>query len=220
MSTRAFFGAVLLFLGAGFLGESLALWSFGGFIGSWWPLLVILFGVLQLVTRSISVFAAAFITFIGLLLQVSFLPGFEFNAFTLIGPLLLIFIGGWLVLSRTSLFPGVRNVEGMDYFVAFGGLDERIRQDSFEGCSITAIFGGGDVDLSESTVSPDGARVEVNAIFGGLDLRVPENCRVKITGVPLFGGWDNKTRTPADAESAPQLDVHVFTAFGGIEIKN
>ncbi len=221
MSVRAYFGALLLFLGAGFLGETLALWDFGGILASWWPLLVILFGVLQLVTRSISIFAGAFITFIGVLLQVSLLRGLGFDAGTLIWPLILIFIGGWLILSRTSLFPGRVSVEdGMNYFVAFGGLDEVVREDSFEGGSITAIFGGGDVDLSSPTISPEGARVEINALFGGVDMRVPDNCIVRITGVPLFGAWENKTRAPEFPDQAPVLDVHIFVAFGGVELKN
>jgi len=221
MSARAYFGALLLFLGAGFLGETMSIWHFSSYLAVWWPMLIILFGAIQLVTRSISIFAAAFITFFGLILQLSLIPGLPIN-FGMIGwPLILIFLGGWLILSRSSIFPGwVTSDDEMNYFAAFSGLNEKIRVNPFESASVTAIFGGGDVDISESTLSPDGARVELNCIFGGIKLRVPQDCTVHVTGVPLFGGWDNKTASPESPDLAPNLSVHVFAAFGGIDIVN
>ncbi|MBN1266722.1 MAG: hypothetical protein JXA25_14595 [Anaerolineales bacterium] len=221
MSVRAYFGAVLLFLGAGFLGETLSIWQFSSYLAAWWPMLIILLGVMLLVTRSISVFAGAFITFFGLLLQLSLIPGLPISFGAISWPLILIFLGSWLILSRTSLFPGwVSSDEEMNYFAAFSGLNERIRVSPFESASVTAIFGGGDVDISESTLAPEGARIEINCIFGGIKLRVPQNCIVRVTGVPLFGGWENKTVKPESSETAPDLSIQVFAAFGGVDIFN
>ena len=71
---------------------------------------------------------------------------------------------------------------------------------------MTAVFGGANIDLTDATISAEGALIEITTIFGGVELRVPDNVVVEIKGVPIFGGWEDKTRRTAhDEEYLPVI---------------
>ena len=55
--------------------------------------------------------------------------------------------------------------------------------------------------------------------MGGYEIRVPETWNVVVDVVPFMGGYEDKTRHPADP-SAPRLRVRGFVMMGGVEIKN
>ncbi len=68
-----------------------------------------------------------------------------------------------------------------------------------------------------------GASLDLAAAFGGVTIRVPENWKVRVSGLPLFGGWENSTKGSEvdDLDTEPwALDVKCLALFGGIEIKN
>jgi hypothetical protein len=57
--------------------------------------------------------------------------------------------------------------------------------------------------------------------FGGIDIRVPQDWKVVTTGIPIFGGWENKTESIENSQpEAPVLEVRCMAAFGGVEIIN
>jgi hypothetical protein len=64
--------------------------------------------------------------------------------------------------------------------------------------------------------------VEVNAIFGGVDVRVPENWTVIVRGAGIFGGYEDKTMDSRAAPEGkqPHLIVNGFAVFGGVTIQN
>lgn len=49
-------------------------------------------------------------------------------------------------------------------------------------------------------------------------MKVPEHVRVEITGIPIFGGWEDKTRRK-DIDS-PLLKINALVIFGGVEVKD
>lgn len=52
MSSRSIFGALLIAAGLGLLLDHTGYWDFGAVLAMWWPLILIIFGGIQLVTRS------------------------------------------------------------------------------------------------------------------------------------------------------------------------
>lgn len=225
MLTRSYLGSVLIFLGGGFLIDQFGLWDFSSFIALWWPLLIIMFALLQMATHNVSLLGGGVVLLVGVLLQLSRIPAIEMQFHLVFWPALLVFVGVWLIFSRSSLstFSSLRkntSENSFDRFVLFGGLDDHITATEFKSGTITAIFGGGDLDMREAVIDPEGARLEINCIFGGVELQVPHDWKVVINGIPLFGGWENKTSLPVAGDSAPVLRVQCFVAFGGVEIKN
>ena len=112
--------------------------------------------------------------------------------------------------------PGLCNM-----FSVFGGSNRKVSGD-FKGANLTAVFGGGGLDLRNATMSADEALVMVNAVFGGFEIRVPETWLVQVQVTGIFGGHEDKTHQP-DPRLVPnpkRLVVRGATIFGGLSVKN
>jgi hypothetical protein len=58
-------------------------------------------------------------------------------------------------------------------------------------------------------------------MFGGAEVMVPAEWTVKVPGLPILGGWENKTAMTGERTVAgPALNVNNLVAFGGIEVHN
>lgn len=222
MSWRAFIGAVLIIIGAGFFLDQLDILDFGGILATWWPLILVLIGALQLLTRSVPVPVGIFILLLGGLLQLNTLDLVGFNVWSVFWPAIIVFAGFYLILTRSGgRSPRIHADDRLDSFVIFGGSEQRVETDSFQGGSAVAVFGGSEIDLRECRLDPAGATLDLTAAFGGIEVSVPLEWKVKMTGLPLFGGWDNKTqRRDQMAEGGPELRVRCVAAFGGVEVHN
>jgi hypothetical protein len=108
-------------------------------------------------------------------------------------------------------------VDEINSFNVFSGSNLNTSSQSFKGGSVTAVFGGADLDLRQAALAP-GARLDIFAAFGGVDVKVPPDWQVVVRGLPIFGGVDNKAKAPA-GENAPQLEVNATVIFGGVDIK-
>jgi predicted membrane protein len=60
--------------------------------------------------------------------------------------------------------------------------------------------------------------INASAVFGGIDIYLPQGVRVKINNVPVFGGVSNKYMQSADP-AAPIVYLNSTCMFGGIDIK-
>ncbi len=210
-------GALVTTLGVGFLLDSLNVLDFGSIIGTWWPMVIIVVGLLSL-TSNIRAFAwPLFIIAIGFLLQLRELGVVSFNVWSLIWPSIIIFVGLSLIFGKFSR-PKEGREDKVDLFAAFSGIDSKNKSESFQGGTVTALFGGITLDLRDASIQ-EPSIIEVFTAFGGIEIRVPEDCRVKASGVPLFGGWDDKTVKPS-AKDPKTLYIKGTCIFGGLEIKN
>jgi hypothetical protein len=104
-----------------------------------------------------------------------------------------------------------------DYTAVFSGQDIRNVTENLDGSTLFTLFGGLNVDFSNARIDHD-IVIDASAIFGGIDLRFPDNVRVQTKATPLFGGVDNRSKNPADPQ-APLVTVRCLVAFGGIDIK-
>ncbi len=103
----------------------------------------------------------------------------------------------------------------------FGGVKRRIESSEFEGGEMMAVFGGVDLDFRKAKMKGETATLEVNAVFGGCSLRVPENWLVEMRGVAMFGGFEDKTMAPRPGDGPPQkLIVTGNAVFGGVTVEN
>ena len=87
--------------------------------------------------------------------------------------------------------------------------------EEFEGAELTAVFGSVKCDLRSAIIEKDCA-IHVSAIFGGVDILVPDNINVKVSSNSIFGGTSNKT---AVRQNAPTIYISSTCMFGGVEIK-
>jgi predicted membrane protein len=80
------------------------------------------------------------------------------------------------------------------------------------------VFGGVTLDLRDARLDPEGARIDVTAIFGGVEILVPRGWRVTTSGTPILGGIDNKTA--GEAAGGPELLIDALAILGGADIKH
>lgn len=222
MSWRLFFGIGLIVIGGGYLLDQLEILEFGPLLATWWPMILILIGVIQLATQSVPVPAGAFVILIGVFFQIDRLEIVDINLGQLFWPGLLILVGAYLLLTRSGRYsPMVDSDDALSSFVIFGGVERQIHSQSFQGGSAIALFGGSEIDLRDARLHSEGADLDLAVAFGGMEIMVPEDWRVRLSGLPIFGGWSNKTRRRVAASTdGPLLNVRCVAAFGAIEIHN
>lgn len=101
----------------------------------------------------------------------------------------------------------------------FGGVDRHITETDFRGAQCTAVFGGCKIDLRDAKIQGREAVLNTYAIFGGVEIRVPENWDVVSRGVAIFGGFENRTRHPSGPDTK-RLILDGAAVFGGVSVKD
>ena len=107
----------------------------------------------------------------------------------------------------------------VNLFVLFSGNSSINQSSNFKGGKASAVFGGIELDLRGSQLKDNNGFLDVTALFGGVDIKVPDNWRVEMQGTPLLGGIENSTK-PNPNSSAPVLKISGTAIFGGIEVRN
>jgi len=110
----------------------------------------------------------------------------------------------------------------LNEWAIFGGSRRRIDSQNFQGGEAFAMFGGIELDMRKAATTREELVIEVNAIFGGVEVRVPENWNIIVRGSGIFGGYEDKTMDTRSAPDAkqPRLIVNGFAVFGGVTIQN
>jgi hypothetical protein len=110
----------------------------------------------------------------------------------------------------------------VDAWAIFSGVRRRVGSQDFQGGEAFAMFGGIELDLRKAATTRDEIVIEINAIFGGVEVRVPETWNVSVRGAGILGGYEDETldtRVASDGKQ-PNLVVNGFAIFGGVTIKN
>ena len=79
------------------------------------------------------------------------------------------------------------------------------------------VFADVDLDLREATIERPETALTVLAIWGNLDVYVPEGVNVDVSGLALFGhrrDWGTEVATP----DAPTITVRALGLFGTVDI--
>jgi predicted membrane protein len=121
---------------------------------------------------------------------------------------------GLAFLKKRQVVPQEPDADEVDLVAAFGPLDFKSTASAFRGGRVETWFGGGVIDLREATLDPMGATIEVNALFGGGNLIVPEDWNVE-TSVAGIGGAGDGRPARDRAPEAPTLRVEGLALFGG-----
>ena len=108
-----------------------------------------------------------------------------------------------------------KNDKSTEHCAAFSGQNIECK-DEFKGATISAIFGGIKYNLANAKLKNDQV-INCTAIFGGVDLLVPDDVKVEIVSSSMFGGVSDKRKTKG--EGAKTLYVNATCIFGGVEIK-
>jgi hypothetical protein len=200
----------------------------GGEVLRYWPLVLVAVGVVKW-TSPPHDGHAAFVWIVAgagfLLVTLGYMP------ISRIWAVLLFFVGAniaWRALRpplpRTAGAAGT--AESFDMVAVLGGANTSspapapgARGREFRGGRAMAVMGGCQIDLRHATI-PEGreALIDTFAMWGGIEIRVPEDWEVVNRGSAFLGGFENKTRPLPGA--AKRLVVTGTVIMGGVEVKN
>ena len=204
-------GIVLIVIGLIIAGNALGFTNINIFFNGWWTLFIIIpcfIGLIKDKEKTGSI--------IGLLIGIALLLGcqniLDFELiWKLVFPTILVVIGISMIFKDTigskvneEIKKLNKNRDNVNSCCAtFSGQNIKLEKEKFTGADITAVF---DVVINASST------------FGGIEIYVPANVKVKTKSTSIFGGVENKTNTQAD-ENSHTIYVNGTTLFGGIEVK-
>jgi hypothetical protein len=137
-------------------------------------------------------------------------------------PVLLVLFGAsmvWRGLHRAGdRHPASDANSTLSALAVLGGMNRGNNSRTFRGGDLTAVLGGCEIDLRQAAIDGE-AVLEVFAMWGGIEIKVPDDWTIVGRVTPILGGFDDKTRPPLGA-TAHRLVVRGFAIMGGIEVKN
>jgi predicted membrane protein len=141
-------------------------------------------------------------------------------------PLILVIIGIMMIVKSSFIKRGIatppfsESKDANDYIKAIAimsGFKRMNNSQNFTGGELTAVMGGLEIDLRDASMKGE-ACIDIFALMGGVEMRVPEDWLIIIDGFPFMGGFEDKTRPPK--ETTKRLIIKGTAVMGGVEIKN
>lgn len=218
-------GLILIAIGVILGGNALGWFNIEVFFDGWWTLFIIVPCAVGLVTdKDRTGHLIGLLIGVCLLLACQNVIGFD-SLWKLLVPGIIILIG--LSMIFKSVFNNKFNKatkklnekynKGDDSGAVFGGVDINMAGKEFKGKDVNAVFGGLKLDLRKAKIKED-VIINATAIFGAVDILVPENVAIETKSNSFFGGISNKRKTTPKA-GAPTVYVNGVAMFGGIEVK-
>jgi predicted membrane protein len=108
----------------------------------------------------------------------------------------------------------------IDIDLVFSGFRKNIISKDFKGGTISCVFGGGELNLSQADINGV-AVLEIKQVFGGVKIIVPANWEVKTDETSaVCGDVSDKRAQQTNANPDKILVVKGSVVFGGIDIRN
>jgi predicted membrane protein len=187
----------------------------------YWPATLIVVGLVKLWQARGGVSSGFIFVFAGVWLLLQSMDIVTISLWNF-WPLLLVVAGGsmvWRGLSGQRGDPLGGDAHSTITAVAvLAGVNRGNNSKTFRGGYLTAVLGGCQIDLRQASIDGE-AVIDVFAMWGGIELKVPENWSVTGRVTPILGGYDDKS-TPVRDASTQRLVVRGMVIMGGVEIKN
>lgn len=241
-------GLVLVVAGVALLLDHMGVPAFAH-ISRFWPLLLVLLGVMSITSHGGRGFGLVLIC-AGILLQLNSLDLIQLTSRDF-WPLVIIAVGVLLIwgsletrrygrkklkIKRSWLGDVAReefekqagdsqnDPDTLNAIAVFGGCERKYSGQSFRGGKAVSVFGAVELDFRDADIDEE-AILEVDCIFGAIEMRIPETWHVHSRSLPVFGGFEDKTRerTVPDPSGSTKRKTLVITGsivFGAVEIKN
>ncbi len=223
--TKILWGVVLVVVGVIFALNSFNITNINVFFDGWWTLFIIVPCLISLFSQYDKTASIVGLC-IGVFLLLCCQNIIDFDIlWKLAIPVIIVIIGVKLIFGgvfgrksdkvmNTAKSDGayIRNVTA-----TFSGQNINCDGEFFQGAELNAIFGGVKCDLRNAIIDKDCA-INATAIFGGVDIFLPDNVNVKVNSNSIFGGVSNKKGNNTK-ENSPTVYINGTCLFGGVDIK-
>jgi hypothetical protein len=127
--------------------------------------------------------------------------------------------------ARSTPAPGaavprrVTGREGKRWSLALmSGCTRRGRWAVGDGHAAVAVMGGIDLDLREAELQSRRVVIRAFALMGGIDIVVPDDCVMEVSGLGLMGGFDHHDKADPPPAGAPVVVVQGLAVMGGVSV--
>ena len=222
-------GVALVALGVIFGGNALGLFSIDIFFDGWWTLFIIVPSVISLFTEKEKILSLVFLA-VGVILLLAAQNVFSYDvAWKVILAVVLVAIGLGAIIKGIFHSNNDKEVEKkirefdedktMDSQVAiFSGNDRVYKDETFSGSNLVAVFGGVDLDLRKAKFTKD-TIIRAFCMFGGIDIKVPEDVQIKMRSRFIFGGAADE-RKGETSKGKYTIYIDAVGGFGGVSISD
>lgn len=205
-------GLILIVIGVGYLGDQLDIWSFSIFFRGWWALLLVIWGIFNIIENKPNIFNVA-ITVLGVywFMSANHLIHFVLT-YKVIVAALLIYIGCKVLFS--NMFSSKTNQYGQSdrnttkknhdaHLVINSSFSTRryVNDSKIYSCRLNNSFGSLFVDLSNADLS-EIYEIRIENVFGSLELLLPSD-------VKIISKEDNILASCYVDQSAGQKEVYI-----------
>ena len=187
-------------------------WDFSLFFRGWWTLFLIIPSLIGLIKRE-SIGCSFLVLILGILMLLASQDIIEWSIIWKIFVPLIIIVVGLSIIFGNKRVRSVR-ANAKEYVAVFSGIDEIIKEIKSD-FKVTSVFGGVELDLRDVDLKND-LVIDCFCLFGGIDIRLPKDVKLEISGFPVFGGVENKYHSNKDSKVT--VYVNQMTIFGGIDL--
>lgn len=122
--------------------------------------------------------------------------------------------------AENNKYVGVDRNDIIESISFFSGNQHKVHSKNFKGGDVVAVFGGADINLTQSDFEGI-VKIDIVAVFGGVKLVVPPGWEVRSEVAAIFGGIDDKRTLGVPAvEPRKILIIEGVALFGGVDIRN
>jgi hypothetical protein len=83
--------------------------------------------------------------------------------------------------------------------------------------SAVAILGGGEIDLRDARFAEPVVTIHAVTILGGIEITVPDDVTVDVTGVGILGAFEHVARSEGHP-GGPKIIINGVAILGGVEV--
>ena len=207
-----FWGILLIIVGILFLGRNMDWWDFSIFFDGWWTLFLIIPALISLVRRE-GIATSFLILILGVLMLLASQEVIEWDTvWKVFVPIIIIVVGLSIILGNKRMRSPKSNAK--EYLAIFSSVEETIDEIKSD-FKVTSIFGGVELDLRNVKLKED-LVIDCFSLFGGIDIRLPKDVKLEVSGLPIFGGSESRYR--GNENSKVTVYIHHITIFAGVDL--
>lgn len=222
--TKYIIGFLLIFIGLILGLNAFGITNINLFFSGWWTLFIIIPSLVGLINDKEKTSSLIFLI-IGVWLFLAERDLIEYELLIkLLLPVILISIGLLLVFKDVLSINGkeikkinANNKENNNYIAVFGSQDLKFEDEKVENLDLKSLFGGIKLDLRDVKIEKD-IVINTLSVFGGIDIYVPDDVKVKVSSTPFFGGVEVK-RKKQSSKKEITIYLNSVCIFGGVDVK-
>ena len=107
----------------------------------------------------------------------------------------------------------------INYRLTFSGTEQVILDPVFKGGNIEVTFGGIELDLRRTALAEGDTFLYINVTFGGVEITAPDNWDIELRPNRFAGGIEDSRVKGVEKDHSRKLIIIAKCTFGGIDIK-